>query len=1157
FDGYGYDANNNLVAYTNGTGIAALDTTAGTVTITGGADVNIDAGAIGINGNKGVTVNGTTTKLDIDSNTAGISSSSGPYQISEADVTVDAPTSFAHEYESSNAGSAVSTGKYSAEVPAAVLANGEYEYLESGYYMVTETAPAGWVAFYDGMFYMNAGDAATAIAACGLNKEVYINEDANAAITDRIGDKGSITVYVLQGKSYTGTVSSTGMTVTDTVGETVTFQGNTYVPHTYTMAVDPAQAAMKIVKADDTETYYLGYANQYAAPACDGANKGMAAGVTLVLLKDCECSLTLQKNYDWTLDLNGHTFTVTSAAIIGANNTSTLTVVDSSDAKTGKIVQTRNSNNYACLRANGTSTINVYGGEYTGGMSPVLANGGTINIYGGTFQEAIAAPTSSGGTYVIYGGRFAVAPDSAYLAPSHAVSGPDGEGYYTVGAAVAKIGDTYYLTFAEAIAAADAVVAGGGEDPVITVLDATAAQTNPDWKIVDGKLVRKVYVAQIVINDGVTTNKYETLAEAIAAAENGDTVALLADIEVKDNTTDQNAGIFAINKSITIDGGNHTVKAIADGKSGGHVFTLTVKDQNTGAYASGDLAITIKDLIVDGNNVAKHGINVYGEAGHAITVSLNNVETKNNRNFGLNVNSAVVNAVNLKASGNGWGKSVGIDPKYQNASLTISGENTNLADTYSVDMDNSSTGDANAASVTITEGTYTQLLQSDSANTTFAVSGGTFTSAVPEQFCAAGYIPATLDPNTGIYSVKSGKYLAQAVTNNGATTNKFETLAEAIYAAYNGGTVTLLDDITVADWEQNVYGLRGSSAGSAPWPNGLVIDGDGHTLTVTSLTQNSINNGGHLLYKGDFTVKNLTVNLPAGATGFAPQTGSFENVTFNGGKRAMNLQYTTDTVAIDGCTFKNTSGAVFYTEGGTKVAVNDSIFESANLSVNGAWSFTSNTVTSSSFDIGAISDDSKFSENDLSGATVTLYSDGADLSRNYWGGENIDFSTKIASQSGKNYTAVVDDYYTSITKTADGHIESLDNIYELPYVATVTIGGKTKRYADLHEALVAGMPAGAVVTLHDDVDLTGVNWVPMGTYEAPFKGTLDGNGKVVSNLTISDANLTYAGLIGCMADTTIKSLTVSNVNITAKADVGGLVGCAYTGTIQDCKVTGT
>ncbi len=73
------------------------------------------------------------------------------------------------------------------------------------------------------------------------------------------------------------------------------------------------------------------------------------------------------------------------------------------------------------------------------------------------------------------------------------------------------------------------------------------------------------------------------------------------------------------------------------------------------------------------------------------------------------------------------------------------------------------------------------------ANDKINVSGGTFSSAVKEEYCATGYIPTT--NSDGTHGVKEGVYVAQV----GST--KYESLAAAIGAAQDSDTVTLLKDI--------------------------------------------------------------------------------------------------------------------------------------------------------------------------------------------------------------------------------------------------------------------------------------------------------------------------------------------------------------------------
>lgn len=98
---------------------------------------------------------------------------------------------------------------------------------------------------------------------------------------------------------------------------------------------------------------------------------------------------------------------------------------------------------------------------------------------------------------------------------------------------------------------------------------------------------------------------------------------------------------------------------------------------------------------------------------------------------------------------------------------------------------------------------------------------------------------------------------------------------------------------------------------------------------------------------------------------------------------------------------------------------------------------------------------------------------------------------------------------------------------------------------------------GKKVTLVADIDLDDKVWTPIGTSSNPFKGTFEGSGKTISNLLINDKELDYAGLFGYLATPgTIQNVTVSNPDVSAKSNVGALVGSAYTGTVTGCKVTG-
>ncbi|MGO4276985.1 GLUG motif-containing protein, partial [Paenibacillus sp. TAF58] len=82
------------------------------------------------------------------------------------------------------------------------------------------------------------------------------------------------------------------------------------------------------------------------------------------------------------------------------------------------------------------------------------------------------------------------------------------------------------------------------------------------------------------------------------------------------------------------------------------------------------------------------------------------------------------------------------------------------------------------------------------------------------------------------------------------------------------------------------------------------------------------------------------------------------------------------------------------------------------------------------------------------------------------------------------------------------------------------------------------------------------NWEPIGTSNSPFYGHLDGNGKIISGLTITSVG-GNVGLFGrTWTTSSIKNTKLRNVNITGGYNVGGLVG-TNTGIIENCSVSGT
>jgi hypothetical protein len=88
----------------------------------------------------------------------------------------------------------------------------------------------------------------------------------------------------------------------------------------------------------------------------------------------------------------------------------------------------------------------------------------------------------------------------------------------------------------------------------------------------------------------------------------------------------------------------------------------------------------------------------------------------------------------------------------------------------------------------------------------------------------------------------------------------------------------------------------------------------------------------------------------------------------------------------------------------------------------------------------------------------------------------------------------------------------------------------------------------------EDIDLASVsNWTPIGG----FTGSYDGNGKIISNLTINTSTDDFQGLFASINAAMVKNVGLVNCTIVASSavGVGGVAGWNQ-GTVQNCYVTG-
>lgn len=963
--GYGYDEEYNLVSGAVGVGIAATGSASGTVTITGGANVSVEASTGGISGYKGITVNGPKTELSIDTTGVGLESTAGPYQISQAAVTIEnAETSL--EYTSRNAGSSISTGDYAANVPAEAIATGTYQYFSQGMYHITDTIPTGWVAFCNNTFFMDAGSSAEAIAVCEEGGEVYINEDSAAAKTG-ITQGGSFTVYVLEGKSYTGAVTTDRLKSEKTTSDTTTFDGKTYIPNIYTMVVDPERAVAKTVKADGTETYFatLAFSSTYTPPA----RNDVGEGGTLVLLEDVNLSdLYATINFsliNWTLDLNGCKLTCGSNYYVSQSMANyTLTIKDSSAAQTGVIHQTyvpsNNSSAGSGVRCS-NGTIVIESGRFTGGNTPVVATGsGVIEIRGGYFEGALYVDRYSPGTYVCYGGTYTVDPvrhvAEGYAAAKTVVDETD---LWVVG----RLDITKTVTPVSDVSAEYVISASiyDADDNLITKLaeDQTIAVNIDTTKDVAGSTLAK-FDAEKVVTTALLNAEDSSKITAIAISVQS---AMTNKVESINNSTKERLGTAVY----------YDVKPVAEVAAAGAdstAFTIANDAIADGAEFAFDLVLPeiegveagtplyIAHISSDYDNELSYDVAREGDGGTLYVA----VSTTHFSTFRVNYSTTSETAVLMTFYGNNTPTYV----SYTETSLATAVSNVGryssvgtvvlLADivldapvSMTKPARNETIVDLNDHTITLAEGVENAFVLSGEG-TMLTVKNGTVPvgiSGYPENYV----LVATAADGATTYKA------AAAVAQIGTT--KYETLDAAIDAAGSSGTtITLLDDAELGvDTIAKSFKIE-SNGRKITLSNDVTLNTGKTIIAFTDLT---IDLAGHAISAsgtgkiqcGEYYHKVSTLTIEDSATGGKITGGNYSSapLTQYGNGSVIMLK---DDVAVNGTYIGITSG-------GGQIIVNDS------ATVYGGTYGVKNTATSDGVT------DLYYSGNTVSGGTLAAW----------------------------------------------------------------------------------------------------------------------------------------------------------------------------------------
>ena len=719
------------------------------------------------------------------------------------------------------------------------------------------------------------------------------------------------------------------------------------------------------------------------------------------------------------------------------------------------------------------NVLSVNYGSAEGKLAKVSISGGTVNGELGAYiynNGSTAAADATKATIKVTGGTFSSDPTQYVVEDSGVTKNDDGT-YGVAKAYLAKVGDTSYYTMDEAFKAQTA-----SSEAIVLLRDYTTGST-----FSSGSINRTVdlngHTWTCTGTDANSAAFEINYSDASLTVKNGKVVSsqLVGLIPSAMGGT-----IKYDNSSLVFERVEMTTTARSGIETNGNNTNDTVTLRNStlnvpngfGIYFPSSGTLTIDNSVINaqtmGVQVCSGSLNISG-AGTAITVSGDGIDkTINDGAIEDGAAISIVNRIGYK----------GLDKiKVESGTFKAKGDN---AAVKAYKWENQ------------TESAF------DNSKNVVAISGGTFSSEVDKSLCADGYIPTK---NTdGTYSVKEGQYVAEV---NGA---KYATLTEAIDAATNDQTVTLLADATedVVISKSITLDLGGKTltntnagnatisvtGGTVTVKNGNVVGGTGYynievkkdaNLTLTDVTATAGNTGSSMIDNwGTLTITSGTY------TGGLNVVKSEEDsvLTISGGTFTLNY-------ATNGYT------GVIFAYGDTTISGGEFIQE---LTTTGRWNHPQVIAT------GVVEGHTAITK--VTGGHFVNKMSGESIFRGVGKATSDNFKV-----SGGTFNKSISDAYCADgfipTKNADGTY----GVKEGQYVAQI---GSTK-YETLADAIRLAAKGKTVKLLADVADC--------GSLTISKNITLDGGGHTISGNSSISVNMPG----NAAADVTIKNVNFKDI----------------------------
>ena len=768
----------------------------------------------------------------------------------------------------------------------------------------------------------------------GSNSTLEINGgtvNGNVEAVSYDGAEGKLAKVEIKGGTVNGTLSTKryGYSTTDPAKATIEVTAGTFSQDPSKYLVEGSTVTNNSDGTFGVEKAYLAQVGETSYYTMDEAFKAQtASGKPIVLLRDYTTGSPFNSGtIKRTVDLNGHTWTCTgtdanSAAFEINNPNVTLTV------KKGKIVSSqlvglipsamggtiKYDNSDLVFEGVEMSTTATSGIETNGNNTndSVTLKNSTLNVPNGfgiyfpssgtlTIENSTINAKTMG--VQVCAGSLSINEGSAITVSDGPVDKTENDGAIQDGAAISIVNRTGYKGLEKIEVTGGTFNAKTGNDAIKAYNweNNTKTEFNEPTKVevsggtfsapVPADLCAPGYVP-VENSDGtygvkkgtyvaaIGENKYATLAEAVDAANDGDTITLLANVTENVEISKGKRVTLDLN-GYTLNGGTGTAKAALTNygtitiKDSSAAKTGTIKREDNGTVGETSYYVirnqgtmTIESGTVINNSGYRKANSTGSMVGSSLicngdcdeggTLTINGgTFTQNNfiaiKNGALGVlhvtggtitsnHSAIQNWFKADITGgeikgqlwtDAWEKGQSVGETKIGGDAKFTGEivmdiTGNVAPTLAI----------NGGNLDVTNWRITSAAANAGAKP--AVSGGTFSSAVKEEYCAPGYVP--VDNGDGTYGVKAAAYVAEY---NGT---KYESLQEAIDAASqkNGGQteVTLLTDVTITE---TVVFAKKFDAGS------VLLNLGGFTLTGNGCRAIQVNKGNLYLENGTVT----------------------------------------------------------------------------------------------------------------------------------------------------------------------------------------------------------------------------------------------------------------------------------------------------------------